>query len=64
MSQQTVMDTPNSEIMDQICKFNKNFEKLQSELIVVKQVNSVLSERLVSMERRRWANAQSLDVSV
>ena len=32
-----------------IRKFNGNFEKLQSELIVVKQVNSVLPERLVSM---------------
>ena len=52
------MDAANSEIMDQIRKFNENFEKLQSELIVVKQVNSVLSERLVSMERQCWANAQ------
>ena len=52
------MDATNSEIMDQIRKFNENFEKLQSELTVAKQVNSVLSERLVSMERQCWANAQ------
>ena len=52
------MDTANSEIMDQISKFNENFEKLQSELIDVKQVNSVLSERLVSMERQCCSNAQ------
>ena len=58
LSQQTQMDAANSEIMDQLCKFNENFEKLQSELIVVKQVNSMLSERLVSMERQCWANAQ------
>ena len=58
LSQQTQMDAANSEIMDQLRKFNENFEKLQSELIVVKQVNSVLSERLVSMERQCWANAQ------
>ena len=58
LSQQTEMDAANREIMDQISKFNKNFEKLQSELIVVGQVNSVLSERLVSMERQCWANAQ------
>ena len=44
--------------MDQIRKFNENFEKLQSELTVAKQENSVLSERLVSMERQFWANAQ------
>ena len=58
LSQQTEMDAANSEIMDQIRKFNENFEKLQSELIVVKQVNSLLSERLVSMEYQCWANAQ------
>ena len=52
------MDDGNSEIMDQIRKFNENFEKLQSELTVAKQVNSVLSERLASMERQCWANVQ------
>ena len=31
MSQQTQMDAANSEIMDQLRKFNENFEKLQSE---------------------------------
>ena len=58
LSQQTKMDAANSEIMYQIRKFNENVEKLQSELTVAKQVNSVLSERLVSMERQCWANAQ------
>ena len=58
LSQQTKMDAANSEIMYQIRKFNGNFEKLQSELTVAKQVNSVLSERLASMERQCWANAQ------
>ena len=58
LSKQTEMDTANMEIMDQIGKFNENFEKLQSELIVVKQVNSVLSERLASMEHQCCANAQ------
>ena len=58
LSQQTKMDAANSETMYQIRKFNENVEKLQSELTVAKQVNSVLSERLVSMERQCWANAQ------
>ena len=40
------MDTANSKIIDQIRKFNEIFEKLQSELTVAKQVNSVLSEKL------------------
>ena len=56
--QQAKMDAANSQIMDQIRKLNEDFEKLQFELTVAKQVNSVLSERLVSMERQCWANAQ------
>ena len=36
LSQQTEMDAANNKIMDQICKFNENFEKLQSELTVAK----------------------------
>ena len=36
LSQQTEMDAANSKIMDQICKFNENFEKLLSELTVAK----------------------------
>ena len=45
LCQQTKMDAANSETMDKIRKFNENFEKLQYELTVAKQVNSVLSER-------------------
>ena len=52
LPQQTEMDTANSKIIDQIRKFNEIFEKLQSELTVAKQVNSVLSEKLVSMQRQ------------
>ena len=56
--QQAKMDAANSQIMDQIRKLNEDFEKLQFELTVAKQVNSVLSERLASMERQCWANVQ------
>ena len=36
LSQHTEMDAANSETMDQIHKFNENFEKLQSELLLSK----------------------------
>ena len=36
LSQHTEMDAANSETMDQIQKFNENFEKLQSELLLSK----------------------------
>ena len=52
------MHAANSEIMDQIRNFNENFQKLQFQLTVDKQVNSLLSKRLVSLERQFWPNAQ------
>ena len=42
LSQQTEMDAANSEIMDQIVKFNENFEKLQSELLLSKWIQYFL----------------------
>ena len=35
-----------------------DFSKLESELVVTKQVNFLLSRRLVNTERQCWANAQ------
>ena len=52
------MHAANSEIMNQIRNFNENFQKLQFQLTVDKQVNSLLSKRLVSLERQFWPNAQ------
>ena len=53
LSQQTKIDAAKSEIIDR--KFNKNFEKLQSELPVAKQVNSVLSGRLALPEKSPYS---------
>ena len=44
LSQETEMVGSNSEAMDRIRKFNQNFEKLQPELTIAKQVNSVLKD--------------------
>ena len=38
-------------------KFNDNFSKLQSELAITKQVNTELTNRIVTLERQCWANA-------
>ena len=62
--QKTEMDAAISEIMDQIRKFNENFGNLHSELTVAKQVNSGLSERLVSMERQCCKMPNTQEVSV
>ena len=62
--QKTEMDAAISEIMDQIRKFNENFGNLHSELTVAKQMNSVLSERFVSMERQCCEIPNTQEVSV
>ena len=36
----------------------KCFEKLGSDVSVVRQVNSVLRERVTSLERQCWSNSQ------
>ena len=36
----------------------KCFEKLGSDMSVVRQVNSVLRERVTSLERQCWSNSQ------
>ena len=47
LPQHTEMHAANSEIIDQMHNFNENVEKLQFQLTVDKQVNSLLSKRLV-----------------
>ena len=39
-------------------KLNESFYKLQAEVSVTKQVNTLLSSRLVSIDRQCWLNAQ------
>ena len=46
------------ETFDKLLRIDENFQKLQFQLTVDKQVNSLLSKRLVSLERQFWANAQ------
>ena len=64
LPQQAEMGAANSKIMDQIPKSNENLEKFQSEVTVVKQVNSVLSERLSPWSVSAGQMPSTLDVSV
>ena len=45
-------------ISNELSDLKKDFEKLGSDLSVVRQVNSVLRERLTSLERQCWSNSQ------
>ena len=48
----------NTNALEEICKFNENFVKLESEINIVNQVNTLLNRRVIDMERQCWANAQ------
>ena len=48
----------NDLILEEIRKLNDKFSQLESENVVIKQANSLLSKRLVDMERQCWAKAQ------
>ena len=48
----------NNDALEEIHKFNENFVKLESEINIVKKVNTLLNKRVIDMERQCWANAQ------
>ena len=57
LSLQSKLDQVNHKVLEEIRKLNEIFSKLKSELSLTKQVKSLLSSRLVNMERQCWANA-------
>ena len=59
MSLQSKLDEANNRVAEEVRKLSDAFLKLQSELAVSQQVNSLLSNRLTNMERQCWANAQN-----
>ena len=42
----------------EIKRLNENFQKLESDVSVVKNVNNILSKQMSSIERQCWRNAQ------
>ena len=52
------VESGNIEILEENCKLNDNFKKLEGELIVSKKVNSELQKHIIHLEKQCWANAQ------
>ena len=48
----------NTKILEEVRKLNDKFTNLESQLLVTKNVNSLLQERVIDFERKCWANAQ------
>ena len=58
LSLQSKLDEANNHVVEEVRKLSDAFLKLQSELAVSQQVNSLLSNRLILVERQCRANAQ------
>ena len=57
-SLQNKFEEVNINLLVEMSKLNESFSKLQAEVSVTKQVNTLVSSRLVSIERHCWLNAQ------
>ena len=64
LSLQSKVESANNKILDQIRQLNQEFSQLESENSVVKQANSLLSKRLVDMERSAGQMPSILEESV
>ena len=57
-SLQNKLEEVNNSVLVEMRKFNESFSKSQAEVSMTKQVNTLLSSRIVSIERQCWLNAQ------
>ena len=58
LSQQRKIDQDNIGWLDEIHNLNDNFSKLEADVKIAKNINNLLSQRVVDLERHCWANAQ------
>ena len=62
LSLQSKLDEANNEannkVLEEVRNLSDTISKLSSELSITKNVNTLLSNRLVTLERQCWTNAQ------
>ena len=50
----------NNDAVEEICKFDKIFIKLESEINIVKQLNTIFNKRVVDEKRQCWKKTLSI----
>ena len=55
---QSKMDSVNSDLVAELRKKREGFDQMKSDLSFTKKVNTLLSERLQTIEKQYWENAQ------
>ena len=58
LKSQEQTNTTIASLTSEIKRLNENFQKLESGVSVVKNVNNILSKQMSSIERQCWKNAQ------
>ena len=58
LSLQTTAKECNAKLLEEVHALNEKFTTLESQLLITKNVNSLLQERVIDLERQCWANAQ------
>ena len=58
LSLQSEKDSATTKILEEVRALNNKFINLESQLLVTKNVNTLLQERVIDLERQCWANAQ------
>ena len=48
----------NANILEEVRALNEKFTTFESQLLITKNVNSLLQEKVIDLERQCWANAQ------
>ena len=58
LSLQSKMKSSNARVLEELKLPNDKFDKLEADIAIARNANSLLSSRLVDTERQCWANAQ------
>ena len=58
LSLQSKMESSNAKVLEELKLLNEKFDKLEADVAIARNANSLLLSRLVDTERQCWANAQ------
>ena len=59
---QNKMESSNAKVLEELRLLNEKFDKLEADVAIARNTNSLLSYGLVDTERQCWANAQHFKV--
>ena len=58
LSLQSKMESSSAKALEELKLLNDKFEKLEADVAIARNANSLWSSRLIDTERQCWANAQ------